>query len=73
MENKHLIDLSIKYNLGETEMSKLINLAYQAGVTDLNSREFQRVANYICEMKILEKPSEEVIEELKLKGVIKDF
>ena len=32
MENKHLIDLSIKYNLNSTEVSKLIDIIYQAGV-----------------------------------------
>lgn len=72
MENKHLIDLSIKYGLSETDMSKLINTAYQAGINDLNSRNFQRIAAYICEMKLLDTPSEDLLEELKLKGFIKD-
>lgn len=72
MENKHLIDLSIKYGLSETDMSKLINTAYQAGIQDLNSRDFQRIAAYVCEMKLLDIPSEELLEELKLKGFIKD-
>lgn len=72
MENTHLIDLSIKYGLSEPDMSKLINIAYQSGIHDLTSREFQRIAAYVCEMKLLDTPSEELLEELKLKGLIND-
>ena len=70
MENKLLIDLSIKYGLSSEETSKLVNMVYQAGVNDIESREFQRVANYICEAKLLEMPAEELIEELKRKGLM---
>lgn len=71
MENKHLIHLSIKYDLNSTETSKLLDMVYQAGITDMNSVDFNRVASYICEMKLLEMPSEELIEELKRKGLVK--
>ncbi len=70
MENKHLIDISIKYGLSDTEVSKLVDTLYQVGIDDVNSRDFQRVASYICEMKLLNKPMEDLIEELRLKGLI---
>lgn len=71
MENKFLIDLSIKYGLEGTEVSKIVDMIYQCGIEDLDSEEAHRVANYICEMKIIDKPAEEVIEEMKLKGFIR--
>lgn len=70
MENKHLIDLSLKYGLNSAEVSKLVSMVYQVGINDMNSREFQRIASYICEAKLLDMPPEEVIEELKRKGLI---
>lgn len=70
MENKHLIDLSVKYGLNAEEISKLVSIVYQAGINDMNSREFQRVSTYICEAGIINMPAEELMEELKLKGLI---
>lgn len=72
MENKHLIDLSIKYNLNSMEVSKLIDIIYQAGVSEMESPDFKRIATYICEAKLLETPIEEIIEELKRKGLVKE-
>ncbi len=72
MENKFLIDLSIKYGLDGPQVSKLVDMIYQCGLSEVDSRESQRIANYICEMNILDKPGEEVIEELRLKGFIKE-
>ncbi|MFH1218401.1 MAG: hypothetical protein V1679_01000 [Candidatus Peregrinibacteria bacterium] len=68
MENKFLIDISIKYGLDTAEVSKLADMVYQCGFTDIDDRKAQRVANYLCEMKLLDLPPEEVIEELKRKG-----
>lgn len=70
MENKHLIDLSVKYGLNNVELEKLSGLMYQIGVTDGNSETFKKVTAHICENKLLERPEEELIEELKLKGLI---
>jgi hypothetical protein len=72
MENEFLINLSIKYGLDSAAVSKLVDMIYQCGISEVDSREAQRIANYICEMKILDKPAEEVIEELRLKGFIKE-
>lgn len=69
MENKFLLDLSIKYGLDSAQQSKIVDMIYQCGVADLNSREAQRIAAYICEMRLLDKPAEELIEELKRKGL----
>lgn len=70
MENKNLIDITVKYGLSDSEVSKLADIVYQVGVQDFDAPEFKRVANYICEMKLLKKPLEDLIEELKLKGLI---
>lgn len=70
MENRYLIDLSLKYGLNAEDISKLVNMVYQAGVDDMESKEFKRVAQYICEAKLIEMPAEELIEELKRKGLI---
>lgn len=72
MENKYLIDLSVKYGLDSAQLSKVVDMVYQAGVGDMNSKEFSRIANYICEMNLIDKPAEEVIEELKRKEFIKE-
>ncbi|MBT7736211.1 hypothetical protein HN709_00835 [Candidatus Peregrinibacteria bacterium] len=70
MENKFLIDLGIKYGLDSPQTSKIVDLVYQCGLHDLNSREAQRIAGFICEMDLVDKPTEEVIEEMKRKGFI---
>lgn len=67
-----MIDLSIKYDLNSEDMSKLVDMAYQAGIRELESVEFQRIASYLCDMKMINDPAEEVIEELKRKGFIKE-
>lgn len=68
MENPFLIDLSVKFGLSTDEISKVVDMVYQAGFDDIDSKEFHRVANYICEAKLTEMPAEELIEELKRKG-----
>lgn len=70
MENKILIDLSVKYGLSSADLSKLTSIVYQVGVHDLESRQFHKIANFICESKMLDVSSEELIEELKRKGLI---
>lgn len=70
MENKELIDLSVKYNLNSSELSKLVNLMYQIEIHDSSSALFSRIANYVCEMKLLDMPAELLVEELKRKGLI---
>lgn len=72
MENKFLIDIGIKYGLESSDISKLVDMIYQCGINEVDSREAKRVATYLCEMNLLNKPAEEVIEELKLKGFIKE-
>lgn len=71
MENKYLIDLSVKYGLNSEDISKLVSMMYQVDLDDMDSEEFKRVANYICKEKLVELPAEELIEELKRKGLIK--
>ena len=70
MEHKYLIDLSIKHGLAADQISKVVDMVYQCGVNDMDSREFKRIGNYICEMGLLDLPAEEVIEELKRKGFV---
>jgi hypothetical protein len=72
MENKVLIDLSVKYGLDSAQISELANMVYQSGVSSTDDKKFRRVATYICEMDLLGKPDEEIIEELRRKGFMKD-
>lgn len=71
MENKILIDLSVKYGLNSAELSKLVSVVHQAGVHDTKSRQFHHIANFICESNLIGMPEEKLIEELKRKGLIK--
>lgn len=71
MENKHLIDLSVKYGLSSEDVSKLVSMMYQVDLDDMESPEFKHVASYICEAKLIDLPPEDLIEELKRKGLIK--
>lgn len=68
MENTFLIDLSLKYGLGDEQISKVVDMVYQLGYLDVNAEDFQRAANYICTMDILELPAEELLEEMRRKG-----
>lgn len=68
MENKFLIDISVKYGLADEQVSKIVDICYQLGYFELDSRELQRAANYICSMKMVDLPAEEIIEEMKRKG-----
>ena len=71
MENAFLIDLSIKYGLDSAQTSKVVDMIYQCNVSDLASREAKRIANFICEMSLISRPAEEIIEELRRKGLAK--
>lgn len=70
MENKFLIDLSVKYGLDSTQVSKIVDIVYQSEITEIDSREGKRIASYVCEMGLIDKPAEEIMEELKLKGLV---
>lgn len=70
MENRHLIDISVKYGLNSGDLGKLLSLMHQVGVDDPESIEFKQISAYICKMGLLEKPAEELIEELKLNKLI---
>lgn len=72
MENKHLIDLSIKYGLNSSDLSKLVSIVHQAGIYDAESDQFQKITEYLCSEKMLETPAEEIMENLKLKKLISD-
>ncbi len=68
MENKFLIDLSVKYGVDDQHLSKVVDICYQLDYQDINDREFQRAANYICTMDLLHMPPEDLIAEMKIKG-----
>ena len=68
MENKFLLDLSIKYGLGDEQISKVCDMIYQLGYENIEDREFQRAANYMCSMNLVDLPAEEVLMEMKRKG-----
>ena len=70
MENKQIIDLSIKYGLSSSDISKLVSIIHQAGVHDVNSDQFTKISEHICSENMLEIPAEEIIENLKLNGLI---
>jgi hypothetical protein len=68
MENKFLLDLSIKYGLGDEQVSKVVDMVYQLGYDDLSDTKFQRAANYLCTMNLVDLPPEELLNEMKRKG-----
>ena len=68
MENKFLIDLSVKYGLDDQSLSKVVDMCYQLDYHVIDDREFQRAASYICSMNLLEMPVEDLIAEMKRKG-----
>jgi len=71
MENKFLIDLSVKYGLDDQKLSKVVDMCYQLGFYSIDEREFQRAANYMCSMKLLSMPAEDLLAEMKRKGLAK--
>lgn len=72
MENAFYIDLSVKFDLNHEELAKLSSVMHQLGYHDVTSKGFQGAAMYICEMKLLELPVEELIEEMKRKKMDAD-
>lgn len=68
MENKFLLDMSIKYGLVDKDVSKVVDMIYQLGYENIDDREFQRAANYLCSMNLLNIPPEEVLTEMRRKG-----
>ena len=72
MENKFLIDLSLKYVLDDKQLSKAVDMCYQLGFDDLEDQGFHRCAAYMCSMNLLGLPPEELIEEMKRKGYYKE-
>lgn len=73
MENKFLLDISIKYGLGDEEVSKVVDMVYQLGYENIDERDFQRAANYLCSMNLIHLPPEELLSEMKRKGFGKDL
>lgn len=72
MENKLFIDLSVKYGLDSSEISKIADMIFQAGVEDFSTPEAKNIAEYLCENGLVNKPAEEIMQELKLKGLSRD-
>jgi len=68
MENKFLINLTIKYGLDEQSLVKVVDTVHELGYDDVNNSDFQRAATYICSMGLIEMSSESLIEEMKRKG-----
>ncbi len=68
MENKFLINLSVKYGLDDQKLSKVVDMCYQLDYHVIDDREFQRAANYICKMDLVDMPPEDLLNEMKRKG-----
>ena len=68
MENRVLIDLSVKYGLSDEKLSKLVDILYQLGYDEIEAEGFKRAANFMCEADLLDLPAEELTMEMKRKG-----
>lgn len=69
MENKLLIDLAMKYGLDDAQVIKISNVLHQTNAGE-DERKFMRLAEYICEEKLVDEPAEIVLEELKRKDLL---
>ncbi|MFA6918324.1 MAG: hypothetical protein WC285_05895 [Candidatus Gracilibacteria bacterium] len=72
MENKFLLDLSIKFGLSDHDVSKVVDMVYQLGYDNIDDRDFQRASNYLCSMNLINLPPEELLTEMKRKGFGKE-
>ena len=72
VEDKNLIEISVKYGLNSEQLSKLVDVLYQAGLKNSDSPEFTAVSKYICETNLLDMPIEDLLEELKRKNLIEE-
>ncbi|MFA7685497.1 MAG: hypothetical protein WCX95_01715 [Candidatus Gracilibacteria bacterium] len=73
MENRFLLDMSIKHGLSDKDVSKVVDMVYQLGYDNIDDREFQRAANYLCSVNLIDLPPEEVLTEMKRKGFGKNL
>lgn len=65
MENRVLIDLALKYGLDDGQISKLVDCAYQVGVTELESEEFGKIAHFVCGKGFVDLAMEELVEAVR--------
>ena len=72
MENRFLIDLSVKFGLDDKQLSKVVDMCYQLGFDNLDDPELHRCGTYMCSMNLLALPPEELIEEMKRKGLFRE-
>ncbi len=70
VEDKDLLEISVKYGLSSERLSKLVDVLYQAGIKSPESPEFEEVSKYVCENDLLDMPMEDLLEELKRKKLI---
>lgn len=69
MEDRFLLDLAVKYGLLDWQTTKIVSCARLVGVGD-DKEAFKRVAEYICENKLVDAPEEIVADELRRNGIV---
>ncbi len=69
MENKFLIDLAVKYGLLDWQIVKITNCAHFVGANG-DFDKFKRIAEYICENKIVDEPEDVIAEELRRNAIV---
>jgi len=71
MENTFMLDLSLKFGLTEAQTDKVIDIIYQAlHEIDKGSQIAQQVALFVCNHGLVDKPMDDILEELRVNKLI---
>lgn len=61
MENKYLLELSIKHGLNDNQISKLADVLYQMGVEHIGDERSRKFVDYMISKNMVEMPIEEIL------------
>lgn len=70
MENKHLVELEVKYGYTNDQVNKIVSICDQLEVKSFESDNFKSVTKFIFEKELIEFPSDEIITKIKDSKVV---
>lgn len=70
MENKIFLKLEQKFGFSFEQVTKLVDLAKQGGIEDLESEDFMKVVKFVSEKDLIESAEEVIMEQLRLAEIV---
>ena len=67
MENKYLLELTIKHGLDDTKISKNLDVLYQMGIEDIGGENSRKFVDYMLAHNMIEMPIEEILDHFRVR------